>query len=170
MVLEQSNELDIDSDDQADTNFKLIIRNDKRYLVVYTDQKDVKANDVAVKLVYPFNDMLKIFFYDGALDGILFNPETDNVVFEVNKIFDLITNRIMTNDELMKGFIYNANTEEIKFIGEENYNLIKDVYSNDIGLNAIREKLNLTEEKAGFMLSDGYGRIKRILTSNLTFL
>ena len=166
MVLEQSNELDIDSDNQTDINFKLIVRNDKRYLVVYTDQEEVKANDVAVKLVYPFNDMLKIFFYDGALDGILFNPETDNVVFEVNKIFDLITDRIMTNDELMKDFIYNANTEEIKFIGEENYNLIKDVYSSDIGLSEIRKKLDLTEEKAGFMLSDGYGRIKRIIKSH----
>lgn len=165
MVIEQFDELDIDYDNQMDANFKLIVRNNKRYLVVYTDQKEVKANDVAVKLVYPFNDMLKIFFYEGTLDGILFNPETDNAVFEVNKIFDLITNRIMTNDELMKDFIYNANIEEIKFIGEENYNLIKDVYSSDIGLNAIREKLNLTEEKAEFMLSDGYERIKRIISS-----
>lgn len=165
MVLENYDELDIDYDNQMDTNFKLIVRNDKRYLVVYTDQKEVKATDLAVKLVHPFNDMLKIFFYEGTLDGIVFNPETDNIVFEVNKIFDLITNRIMTNSELMKDFIYNAKPEEIKFIGEENYNLIKDVYSTDIGLNAIREKLNLSKEKADYMLSDGYGRIKRIIKS-----
>ncbi len=165
MVLEQSDELNIDSNNQMDTNFKLIVRNDKRYLVVYSDQKEVKANDVAVKLVYSFNDMLKIFFYEGTLDGIVFNPESDNVVFELNKIFDLITNRIMSNGDLMKVFVNNAKKEEIDFIGEENFNLIRSVYTTDIGLNKIREKLNLTEEKAGFMLSNGYGRIKRIIKS-----
>ena len=74
----------------------------------------------------------------------------------------------MTNHDLMKEFVDNVSEEEIKFIGEDKYNLIKTVYSTDIGLKAIREELNLSKEKADYMLSDGYGRIKRILKSKAT--
>ena len=72
----------------------------------------------------------------------------------------------MTNHNLMKDFLDNASNEEIAFIGEDKYNLIKKVYSTDIGLAAIRDELNLTKEKADYMLDDGYARIQRIIKSN----
>lgn len=97
---------------------------------------------------------------------LIINFDTDRFKLSLDKLFGFITNRIMTNHDLMKEFSDNASPEEIIFIGEDKYNLIKKVYSTDVGLKAIREELNLTKEKADYMLDDGYARIKRIIKSN----
>ena len=140
--------------------------NDKKYFPLYLDQSDVIDDSVGEELVVDIKTALKAFFsMADKYDGIIFNPDTDKITISVNELFEFFTNRIMTNHDLMVDFLNNASKEEIDFIGEEKYNLIKKVYSTDIGLKAIREELNLSKEKADYMLSDGYGRIKRIIKS-----
>ena len=140
---------------------------DKTYYSLYLEQEDIKNEELSSKIVVSFKSVLRKFFnIANEYDGIIINPDTDKFKISVYELFNLIANRIMTNHDLMKDFINNASNEEIAFIGEENYNLIKVVYSTNIGLPAIREKLNLTEDQAGYMLGDGYARIKRIIKSH----
>ena len=141
--------------------------NDKTYYSLYLDKSDIKDDLASSELIVNFKTVLKYFFtVANQYDGIVINPDTDKYKLSIDRLFRLITNRIMTNHDLMKDFIDNASSEEIAFIGEDKYNLIKRVYSTDIGLAAIREEFNLTKEKADYMLDDGYGRIKRIIKSN----
>lgn len=141
--------------------------NDKTYYSLYLDKSDIKDDLASSELIVNFKTVLKYFFtIANQYDGIVINPDTDKFKLSIDRLFRLITNRIMTNYDLMKNFIDNASDEEIAFIGEDKYNLIKKVYSTDIGLKAIREELNLTKEKADYMLDDGYARIQRIIKSN----
>ena len=140
--------------------------NDKTYYSLYLDQSDIKDDLASSDLIVNFQTVLKYFFtIADQYDGIIINPDTDKFKLSIDRLFRLITNRIMTNHDLMVDFLNNASKEEIDFIGEDKYNLIKKVYSTDIGLAAIREELNLSKEKADYMLSDGYSRIKRIIKS-----
>ena len=140
------------------------------YFPLYLDQLDIINESVDSKLntIVSFKTALRLFFnVANRYDGIIINPDTDKFKLSLNKLFRFITNRIMTNHELMKDFLDNASDEEIAFIGEDKFNLIKKVYSTDIGLKAIREELNLTKEKADYMLDDGYARIQRIIKSSV---
>ena len=153
--------------DQMDANFKLVVNGDDRYLAVYTDQDEVKSDDLCVKLIHTFNDMLKIFFYEGTLDEIMLNPDTDNVILSVDKIFNILTNRIMTNSDLFKEALNTFNEKEISFIGYEKYNKIRKIYFENKNPKMIMEEDNLTAKEIDYYLSDGYSRIKRILRSRL---
>ena len=150
-----------------DANFKLVVNGDDRYLAVYTDQDEVKSDDLCVKLIHTFNDMLKIFFYEGTLDEIMLNPDTDNVILSVDKIFNILTNRIMTNSDLFKEALNTFNEKEISFIGYEKYNKIRKIYFENKNPKMIMEEDNLTAKEIDYYLSDGYSRIKRILRSRL---
>ena len=53
--------------------------------------------------------VLKYFFtVANQYDGIIINPDTDKFKLSIERLFRLITNRIMTNRDLMKDFIKNV--------------------------------------------------------------
>ena len=139
---------------------------DKTYYSLYLGQNDILNESVETKVVVNFKTVLKVFFnVANEYDGIIINPDTDKYKLSIGRLFRLITNRIMTNNALMLDFLNNISYKEIDYIGEDKYNLIKKVYSTNAELKDITEELNLSKDKVDYMLSDGYGRIERIIKS-----
>ena len=99
--------------------------------------------------------------------GIIINPDTDKFVLSINNVLEIITNHFMTNSDSMEYFLKNASEDEIEYIGIESFNIIKKVYTTDIGLASIRNELNLTEKEADQLLDSGYDKIQTILKSKL---
>lgn len=161
--------MQLDDSDSPDDGpqVKLVFDSDKIYLAVYTNKKAIKDKNILVKPIYKFTDILNIFFSYGSLDGIIFNPETDKVIYSVNRLFNLLTDRIMTNKELFMDYLSNITDKEIEFIGKEKYDIICKVYFDEKKPKQIMEDDNLTKEKVDYYLDDGYYRIIQILRSKL---
>lgn len=146
--------------------FKRVESNGKIYLALYLDQEDVKDEMINVKLIYDVKSVLYQFFnIADRFDGILINPESDNFKFSIEKLLKILTDRIMTNVNLMQEFLSNVSEDELHYIGKDNYKLIKEVYFSNASLIKTREKLGLSEKETDSMLQDGYRRIKLLLRS-----
>lgn len=146
--------------------FKTVEIGEYKYFALYLDQADVKDEKVGLKVVVDFKTALcQYFSIADQYDGIVLNPETDNIWLSTGRLLNIMADKTMTNSKAMIDFIFDATKEEIEYIGVDKFNLIKEVYTSDIGLAAILEKLNLSTIKADYMLGDGYRRIKNILRS-----
>lgn len=143
---------------------------DRIYFPIYLDKNDIKSKNIDLNYlsIHPMKDALDRFFsVCYPYSGIIINPDTDKIVLSIHNVLEIITNHFMTNRDSMESFINNASQEEIEYIVVESFNIIKKVYTTDIGLESIRNELNLTEKEAGQLLDMGYDKIKAILRSKL---
>jgi len=143
----------------------------KNYLCVYLDQSNVPEEyngNIVSNLVFKFEDIVSYAINEPQkYAGILINPDKDNIVLETANLVNLyLPDRILTNDERTINVLQNINEKEIEYIGEDNYKYIAMVYFENKNPKEISKEVNLGSEVIGRGLTEGYKRLREIITCN----
>ena len=156
------------SPDQVTTKLEIREYNDRRYLCVYLSQKDV--DEEVSGLTYRFNDLLELALVRTDCDGILVNPNSDEIIIPTPRILKAyIHERYMSNVSRMKKLLKSFDKEDIEYILEDNYKIICKVYFEGKNPEQIAEELNMSRKEVGDSLDYGYQYMMELLRSKYLF-
>ena len=161
---ESFDDYDFVNQDPFDTSVCPYVENNKGYIKVFTSKAEIKEELDANEVELSFKKIINLFLQNALnFDGIIINSDTDKLILTLDNLLNLLTNSVMTIKEKMISFLNNCNNKEIDFIGKEKYDVICKVYLQNKKPSEIMTENNLSKKDIDYFLSDGYGRIKRIL-------
>lgn len=138
----------------------------KRYLNIYLESKDVKDSTLT-KHIYNFNDVINLVLNDPfSFDGICMISNGNEKIISHEHLYKYKKNRAMAIKENMEELLFNLKEHEIEYVGQENYDLITYIYSNDCPLSETKEHFNYSDEKVDELLGEGYFRLGQIAICN----
>ena len=133
------------------------------YLAVYLEQGDL-TNEYTSRFIYNFDDVIRLVLNNIDLyNGIVINPESDNVILKNNTLINYSIEKILCNEKSMKQLLHKLTYKEILYLGDFTYNVISKVYEKITTITKIAEELHTSLDDINHSLSTGYNKLKEIV-------
>ncbi|MCQ2776439.1 MAG: CpXC domain-containing protein [Bacilli bacterium] len=139
------------------------IVNGQIYLIAYTNKSKLPSGADYKVVEVPFTLLTSIIKNDPRYSGIIINQSTDDIFLGLSKIETFIKYRILCNPNSLRMLLTELNEEDIRYVGENSFKLIKEVYINNKKPNELEKEYNLSKEKVGAYLDNGYIRLMKIV-------
>ena len=141
-------------------------KEDKRYINVYLESKDVKDSSLT-KHIYSFNDVINLVLNDPySFDGICMISNDKTKIVSHEALYRYKKNRAMAIKDNMKELLFELKENEIEYLGQETYDLIAYIYNEDCPLSQTKEHFNYSDGQVDKLLSEGYFRLGQIAICN----
>ena len=138
---------------------------DKEYICIYLEAKDM-PNNFYTKYVFNFNDIVRISFMHGnEFDGIIINPDKDDICFTNNYILDqYIQCRVLSDEDKVAELLKSLSDTEIEAINKESYEVLKLAYLEGISLDEISKIKQIDIDETNRLLQLGLDDLRPIIT------
>ena len=154
-----------DKANQRDFILERVYRRDLKHLAVYTSLDKVPTDDMLNIACLKTEDIFRIIKNDSSYEGIVFNPDQDNVDIVRLEIEQFILNKCYHFYPLFRETISSLSEKEIEFVDKYNYDLARNLFINHISDEKMAELLNIPLEEITPLIRIAVDRIKTIYLS-----
>lgn len=135
----------------------------KKYLVVYTDLSHVKDKRKHTCCAsFDFDTIVKIIKEDPRYDGIIINPNDNNIVIDTWEIKKYIKSIVTSDEDEWKRLLNDLDSDEKKFVGELAYDCMTSIFNEGLSRQAVSVKYHIDEKKLKKIFIHGYKAMEEI--------